>query len=76
MRAASAIAAGAALLDPAAAAKTKASAGQAKGAGTPLTGGKRSVGEMEVGQMSGAQINKVLRQMQEGPAAASSPSNA
>ena len=51
----------AALLDP---------AGAEKGAekpGTPLTSGKRDRSEMDLGQMSAAQINKMLRQMQVAP---------
>ena len=60
-----------ALLDPsaavakAAAAKAPAAKGKAV---TPLTGGKRSLGDMDLGKMSVAHINKMLRQMQEGPA--------
>ena len=60
-----------ALLEPTAA---KAAAGKAKGpaGGTPLTGGKRSIGDMEIGKMSATQINKMLRQMQQGPPSSSS----
>ena len=60
-----------ALLDPSAAvakaAAAKAAAAKGK-AVTPLTGVKRSLGDMDLGKMRVAQINKMLRQMQEGPA--------
>jgi hypothetical protein len=60
------------LLDPTASAAK--AAGKAK-AGTPVTGGKRNLADMEMGKMSVAQINKMLRQMQEGPGSSKAASS-
>ena len=49
----------------------KAAAGKAKDAGTPLTGSKRPA-DRDPGKMGVAQINKMLRQMQEGTSTSSS----
>jgi hypothetical protein len=57
-----------ALLDPTAAAAKAPAAAKAKAAsGTPVTGIKRPAADMDLAKMSVAQINKMLRQMQEGP---------
>ena len=56
------------LLEPTAAGKAKAKSSTGS---TPLTGGKRPIGDMEMSKMSAAHINKMLRQMQQGPPSSS-----